>query len=80
MSVAVGAATDGVVDAAAVGTVPLPFAANTSTQITGSTASIFLVMANLLYADLSRIGALRSTDLFLDPTPTLRGSWSAHHR
>jgi hypothetical protein len=39
-----------------------------------------LVMANLLYADLSRIGALRSTDLFLDPTPTLRGSWSAHHR
>jgi hypothetical protein len=48
ISGAVGAATDGVVDAAAVGTVPLPLIENTSTQIRGSTASIFLVMVNLL--------------------------------
>jgi hypothetical protein len=48
ISGSVGAATDGVVDAAAVGTVPLPLIENTSTQIRGSTASIFLVMVNLL--------------------------------
>ena len=55
-----GAVTDGVVEAAALGTVPLPPIAIISKQIRGSTASILFVMVTLLCAHHSSNPSARS--------------------